>query len=43
MKRELVRNVYATLRGYESYDNRPPTADAKRNDFGVTLAFGWSF
>jgi uncharacterized protein DUF481 len=43
LKRELVKDFYATLRGYESYDNRPPTEGAPRNDYGVTFALGWSF
>jgi len=43
LKRELVRDFYATLRGYESYDSRPATEGAERNDYGVTFAIGWSF
>jgi hypothetical protein len=43
LKRELVKDFYATLRGYESYDNRPATVGAKRNDYGITFALGWSF
>jgi hypothetical protein len=43
LKRELVRDFYATLRGYESYDRRPATEGAPRNDYGGTFALGWSF
>jgi len=43
LKREVVKDFYLTLRGYESYDNRPPTADATQNDYGITFAIGWSF
>lgn len=43
VKRELVKDFYATLRGYESYDNRPATDGAATNDYGVTFALGWSF
>ncbi|HXY38774.1 MAG TPA: DUF481 domain-containing protein [Vicinamibacteria bacterium] len=43
LKRELVRDFYATLRGYDSYDSRPPTEGAVKNDYGVTFAIGWSF
>jgi hypothetical protein len=43
LKRELVKDFYATLRGYESYDSRPATEGSPRNDYGVTFAFGWSF
>ena len=42
-KREIVKDFYATLRGYESYDNRPATQGAASNDYGVTFALGWTF
>jgi hypothetical protein len=43
LQREVIKDFYASLRGYESYDSRPPTAEASRNDWGVTFALGWSF
>jgi ribosomal protein L34 len=43
LKRELVRDFYATLRGYESYDSEPATEGAPTDDYGVTFALGWSF
>jgi hypothetical protein len=43
VKRELVKDFYATIRGYESYDSRPATEGVPRNDYGVTFALGWSF
>ena len=43
LKREIVRDFYATLRGYESYDSRPATEGAPFHDYGVTFALGWSF
>jgi hypothetical protein len=43
IKRELVKDFYATLRGYESYDSRPATEGSVLNDYGVTFALGWSF
>lgn len=43
LKRELVKDFYATLRGYESYDSRPATEGAPRNDYGITFALGWAF
>jgi len=43
LKRELVKDFYVTLRGYESYDSRPPAEGAARNDWGVNFALGWSF
>jgi hypothetical protein len=43
LKREIVRDFYATLRGYESYDSRPATEGTPLNDYGITFALGWSF
>ena len=43
LKREIVRDFYATLRGYESYDSRPATEGAPFHDYGITFALGWSF
>ena len=43
LQRELVKDFYTTLRGYASYDNRPPVEGAARSDWGVTFALGWSF
>jgi hypothetical protein len=43
VKREIVKDFYATLRGYESYDSRPPTQDAVTSDYGLTFALGFSF
>jgi hypothetical protein len=43
LKRELVKDFYATLRGYESYDSRPATEGAPTDDYGLTFALGWSF
>lgn len=43
IKRELLRDFYASLRGYHSYDSRPATEGAPLSDYGVTFAVGWSF
>ena len=43
LKRELVKDFHATLRGYESYDSRPATAGVPTSDYGITFALGWSF
>ena len=43
LKRELVKDFYLSLRGYESYDSRPATEGARRNDYGITFALGWTF
>jgi Protein of unknown function, DUF481 len=43
LKRELVKDFHATLRGYESYDSRPATEGAPTDDYGITFALGWTF
>jgi hypothetical protein len=43
LKREIVRDFHATLRGYESYDSRPATEGGPFHDYGITFALGWSF
>ena len=43
IKRELLRDFAVSLRVYESYDSRPPTAGAARNDYGASFALGWTF
>jgi hypothetical protein len=42
-KKELVKDYYITLRGWDSYDSDPPTEDVEHNDYGYTLALGWSW
>jgi hypothetical protein len=43
LKRELVKDFSVSLQVYESYDSRPPTEGAERNDYGVTFGLGWTF
>ncbi len=42
-KREIFKDFFVSLSGYDTYDNRPKSAAAKENDFGGSLSFGWSF
>jgi hypothetical protein len=42
-KREIVKDFTVGLSVYDSYDNRPPTADARKNDVGFSLTVGWTF
>jgi uncharacterized protein DUF481 len=42
-KRELLKDFALSLRGYESYDSRPPSAGAERNDYGVSFGLAWTF
>jgi len=43
LKREIFKDFTVSVSAYDAYDNRPKSASATRNDFGVSLAFGWTF
>jgi putative salt-induced outer membrane protein YdiY len=43
IKREIIRDFTVGFTIYDSYDNKPPTADARKNDVGLSLTAGWSF
>ena len=43
IKRELFHDFFFSVTGYGAVDTRPRGAGAERNDFGVSLAFGYTF
>ena len=43
LKREIFKDFYWSLSGYESYDSKPASDEAHTNDWGVANSFGWSF
>jgi uncharacterized protein DUF481 len=43
VKRELWKDFFVSLNGYNSYDNRPPNPTADTNDVGLVLSIGWSY
>ncbi len=43
IKREIVHDFSVGFTIYDSYDNRPPSADASKNDVGLSLTIGWTF
>jgi putative salt-induced outer membrane protein YdiY len=43
IKREIFRDFTLSLNGYDSYDSRPATEGASKNDWGVSLAVGFTF
>jgi len=43
IKREILRDFTVSLRVYESYDSRPITEGAARNDYGGSVGIGWTF
>jgi hypothetical protein len=43
IKREILRDFSVSLRVYESYDSRPITEGAAKNDYGGSVGIGWTF
>jgi uncharacterized protein DUF481 len=43
LKRELFKDFYWNVSGFDSYDSSPPQETQKKNDFGITLSVGYSF
>jgi hypothetical protein len=43
LNREIVSDFTVGATVYNSYDSKPPTEGAKKNDIGVTLNVGWVF
>jgi hypothetical protein len=43
LRREVFANFYVGLKAYESYDSRPATKGAQKNDWGLSLTFGYTF
>jgi hypothetical protein len=43
LSREVLRDFYLGIKGYESYDSEPATVGAQKNDWGLTLTLGWRF
>ena len=42
-KRELWKDFFVSLSGYNTYDSRPPNPAADTNDVGIMLSIGWSY
>ncbi len=40
---EVFRDFFVTLTFYDSYDSKPPSANASQNDYGFTTGLSWSF
>jgi hypothetical protein len=40
---EVLRDFYVTLTFYDSFDSKPPSETATRNDYGFTTGLSWSF
>ena len=40
---ELISDFFVGLKGFFTYDNRPPTVDAVKQDYSVNFTIGWSW
>jgi hypothetical protein len=40
---ELIADFYVGLKGFITYDSRPPTEDAVKADYSVNFTIGWSW
>jgi len=43
VSREIFKDFSVAFTFYESFDNRPPSEDASRNDFGASISIGYQF
>jgi hypothetical protein len=43
VSREIFKDFSVGLTLYESFDSRPPSAGASRNDVGATISLGYGF
>jgi hypothetical protein len=43
LSREVLKDFYIGVKGYESYDSEPATQGAQQNDWGLTLSLGLRF
>jgi hypothetical protein len=43
VNREIVKDFTVGFTIYDSFDNRPPTDGARKNDVGLSLTVGWTF
>ncbi len=43
VKREVWKDVFFAINIFDTFDSRPPTTGADRNDVGVVMSFGWTY
>jgi hypothetical protein len=43
VRREIVSDFYVAISVFDSYDSRPPTEDAAKNDWGPVISIGYKF
>ena len=43
VRRELLKDFFVAVNMFDTFDSRPPTPGAAKNDVGVALSIGWSY
>jgi hypothetical protein len=43
IKHELWKDLFVSLRIYNTYDSRPPNPNANTNDIGIVTSIGWTY
>ncbi len=43
LKWEVFKDFYWKLTFYDNFDNQPPSEGSSKNDYGITLSFGWKY
>lgn len=43
LRLELIKDFFVSLTFYDSYDSKPPSVTASKNDYGFTTGISWSF
>jgi len=42
-RREVLKDFFLAINMFDTFDSRPPTPDAAKNDVGVSFSIGWSY
>ncbi len=43
VRREVLKDFFLAINMFDTFDSRPPSPDAAKNDVGVSLSVGWSY
>ena len=42
-RREVLKDFFLAVNMFDTFDSRPPSPDAAKNDVGVSFSIGWSY
>ncbi len=43
LKWEIIKDLFWKLTFFDNYDNMPKSSSTEKNDYGITISFGWTF